>query len=189
MGKLIDLTGKRFGMLTVIRRGSDVSFKSCKKATWICKCDCGIETVAYSEFLRKGHTASCGCFAGAPGVARKHGLCVGRALTPELKMFYSAKSRSKRYGIEFSISVDDIKIPDKCPVLGIKLEHGIKKLTNSSPTLDRIDNTVGYTRENIWVISYAANRCKSNLSFNDLCKLVVALGAKTGRSVVINENP
>ena len=50
MGKLIDLTGQRFGKLTVIARdGSDKN----NKATWLCRCDCGKETVVRGSDLRQ----------------------------------------------------------------------------------------------------------------------------------------
>ena len=59
MGKLIDLTGQRFGRLVVLERaGSD----SEKNALWLCKCDCGNTAIVRSRELRKGETKSCGCF-------------------------------------------------------------------------------------------------------------------------------
>lgn len=59
MGKLIDLTGKKFGRLTVIeRRGSD----KYGKVLWLCKCDCGNETVVRGNSLKRGLTTSCGCY-------------------------------------------------------------------------------------------------------------------------------
>ena len=57
--KLIDLTGKQFGDLTVIKR-SDTNTKG-GKPRWVCKCKCGnIKTVDGTE-LRRGSVRSCGC--------------------------------------------------------------------------------------------------------------------------------
>ena len=56
--KLIDLTGQRFGRLTVIER--DFSRKG-KCVYWLCKCDCGNIASIYSSSLRSGRTKSCGC--------------------------------------------------------------------------------------------------------------------------------
>ena len=53
MGRLIDLTGCRFGRLVVLKRGED------KK--WLCICDCGNEKSTTGELLRTGRTKSCGC--------------------------------------------------------------------------------------------------------------------------------
>jgi hypothetical protein len=63
MSKLIDLTGRRFGMLTVIERaGTYISPGDLKKEpTWRCRCDCGKESIAYACNLRSGGTRSCGC--------------------------------------------------------------------------------------------------------------------------------
>lgn len=55
--KLIDLTGQQFGELTVIER--DNSKK--KKVYWKCKCSCGNYASVLGDYLRSGHTKSCGC--------------------------------------------------------------------------------------------------------------------------------
>lgn len=55
---LIDLTGQRFGMLTVLQR--DTTSRE-GKARWICQCDCGNTVSVLSDSLRNGHTKSCGC--------------------------------------------------------------------------------------------------------------------------------
>ena len=54
-----DLTGKRFGMLTVLRQSNGV--KKGAGATWFCKCDCGNYTDVASTKLIQGTTQSCGC--------------------------------------------------------------------------------------------------------------------------------
>lgn len=59
MGRLIDLTGQRFGRLTVLERDKNVS--STKGAYWICQCDCGNKKSISSGSLRQGLTKSCGC--------------------------------------------------------------------------------------------------------------------------------
>ena len=60
MGKRIDLTGQRFGRLTVISLNEEVS-KQKKKSHWNCKCDCGNEIVVCSGSLKSGATTDCGC--------------------------------------------------------------------------------------------------------------------------------
>lgn len=62
MEKFIDLTGRRFGKLTVIKKGKGRMTKGGqRKTTWICKCDCGNDSEVDGEKLRRGHTLSCGC--------------------------------------------------------------------------------------------------------------------------------
>ncbi len=95
-------------------------------------------------------------------------------LTNEMKLFYLAKRRAKEKGLDFSLAVEDIIIPEYCPVLGIKLKPGIgigavgasKKAC--SPTIDRIDNSKGYTKENIKVISYRANLLKRDATLEEM---------------------
>lgn len=50
MSKLIDLTGQKFGHLTVIER----DFSSTKNAKWKCRCDCGKEIIKIGQGLRNG---------------------------------------------------------------------------------------------------------------------------------------
>lgn len=57
----IDLTGQRFGKLVVIER---VGSSTHGGSIWMCVCDCGNDTRALSNNLRRGHTRSCGCSAG-----------------------------------------------------------------------------------------------------------------------------
>lgn len=57
MGKFIDLTGQRFGRLTVESR---IGTKN-KSSLWLCRCDCGAMTQVPSNSLRTGNTKSCGC--------------------------------------------------------------------------------------------------------------------------------
>lgn len=92
--------------------------------------------------------------------------------SPEVRMYRRAKARAAKSGIEFSISKDDIVIPEVCPILGLKLEvhKGSSGGKKNSPALDRKDSTKGYTVENIWVISHLANMMKSNANDEQLKK-------------------
>ena len=54
---LIDITGKRFARLLVLRRAPSLN----GYARWECKCDCGSEVVVVGANLRSGNTKSCGC--------------------------------------------------------------------------------------------------------------------------------
>jgi hypothetical protein len=101
---------------------------------------------------------------------RKYSLAYNRK-NPEKRLFWSAKHRAKQKGLEFSIELSDIIIPEVCPVLGLKLEQGNENLDNS-PSLDRVDSSKGYIKGNVHVISQRANSIKSNASLEELEKLV-----------------
>ncbi len=53
----IDITGRKFGRLTVLHRASYTGYS----ALWMCRCDCGKEKAVRSMHLRSGASASCGC--------------------------------------------------------------------------------------------------------------------------------
>lgn len=54
-----DMTGQRFGRLTVLEQ---VTSGKRDGAKWLCQCDCGRKVVVYGGHLRNGSTQSCGCF-------------------------------------------------------------------------------------------------------------------------------
>jgi hypothetical protein len=95
-----------------------------------------------------------------------------RKKDPRKSMLYDASKRSKQKGIEFCLVVEDIIIPCVCPVLGIPLIRGDGKRTDNSPSLDRIDNTKGYVKGNISVISNRANALKNNGSISEFEKII-----------------
>jgi hypothetical protein len=66
-------------------------------------------------------------------------------------LLQQAKWRAKTLGRDFDLTEDDLEIPEVCPVLGLPM---------SSPSLDRVDNSKGYVRGNIKVISKRANLLK-----------------------------
>lgn len=72
MGRLIDLTGKRFGRLTVIGRAT----RTGKNTYWLCRCDCGGQKNVSRSNLINGQVQSCGCLRVEKTVARhrKHGM-------------------------------------------------------------------------------------------------------------------
>ena len=63
--KRIDLCEEKFGLLTVIEKDEPYVRPSGKKiSTWVCKCNCGNQVTVRTEYLRSGHTKSCGCLCG-----------------------------------------------------------------------------------------------------------------------------
>lgn len=77
---LDDLTGRRYGFLTVIRRDGIADID---KPTWLCKCDCGKEVVVRGSCLKNGSTQSCGCKKFSIGESSV------RSILDELELQYS----------------------------------------------------------------------------------------------------
>ena len=72
---------------------------------------------------------------------------------------------------DISIELDDIVIPERCPLLDIPLFVGSKTCCDNSPTLDKLIPHLGYVPGNVLVISDKANRIKSNASLDDIMLL------------------
>lgn len=85
----------------------------------------------------------------------------------EYKLLCGARYRAKVKGLECTITEDDIKIPDTCPVFGYKMIYN----SATAPSLDRIDSSKGYTPDNIQVISKRANALKNDASLEEIKKL------------------
>ncbi len=96
-----------------------------------------------------------------------------RINNPKTIMLYNAKSGAKQRGLECNISIKDIPdIPKTCPIFKMELKTGDGVLADNSTTLDRIDNNEGYVSGNIHIISWKANRLKSNATLEELQILV-----------------
>lgn len=61
MAKFLDLTGQRFGKLTVIKFSKDVQSGKRKRKYWLCQCDCGNTKEVRTDGLTSGNVKSCGC--------------------------------------------------------------------------------------------------------------------------------
>ncbi len=89
------------------------------------------------------------------------------------RLLRNAEMRAARFGMEFSITTDDIAIPDTCPVLGIPIRVGENGQHHGSPTIDRWDNSKGYIPDNVRVISWRANDLKHDATVEELEKVLV----------------
>ncbi len=71
--KKLDLTGQKFGKLTVLAPAENIK----DRTAWLCRCECGRETVVKTCRLRNGRAVSCGCAErGVMGLNYIDGTCV-----------------------------------------------------------------------------------------------------------------
>lgn len=84
------------------------------------------------------------------------------------RLLYQCKSRAKTRNIEFDLTIDDIVIPKKCPLLNKEFEHGKKGDYQYTYSIDRVDNSKGYVKGNIQIISMKANSMKNNATEDEL---------------------
>jgi hypothetical protein len=83
------------------------------------------------------------------------------------------KARAKKLEVPFNLTAEDFDIPEFCPVLGIKIERGTKGFHDNAASVDRLRPELGYTKGNIKIISFRANRLKGNATAEELMKLAV----------------
>ena len=184
----IDLTGKKFGKITVInfshtqRRG-----KTRWIGYWNARCDCGNTLLVTSRSLKESKRleVSCGCvFINKlkSNNGDRNPKWRGKGPIPG-KMFTSLKRGAKDRGIEFDITLDDmlnqlILQNYTCALTGdeLKFQTSSDKSKESTASLDRIDSTVGYVKGNIQWVLKSINRMKFDLPKNllvELCQKVV----------------
>ena len=95
------------------------------------------------------------------------------------KLLKDAKLRAKKRNMEFNITEDDVFIPKYCPLLGIPIYLDVKiNGRDNSPSLDRIDNTKGYIKGNVWIISNRANSIKRDADSSELLNIILGLRKK-----------
>ena len=139
MGIFRDLTGSRFDRLLVIRRVPNPGNANLK---WLCKCDCGNESMVQGGALKDGRVRSCGCLQ--KEVVTKHGMhkskTYGTWTSMKDRCTNSSKKAFKYYGgrgISYCKEWEDFK--------NFLSDMGEKP---DGTSLDRINNNLGYSRDN-----------------------------------------
>lgn len=85
-----------------------------------------------------------------------------------IQIIFSCQTESKSKNIPFNIDVEDIVIPEFCPILNVRLKKNHKGWSSDVPTLDRIVPEIGYVKGNVKVISGKANVMKNNATIEEL---------------------
>ena len=88
----------------------------------------------------------------------------------DYKVLQVIKDRAKKKGIPFDLELSDISTYSVCPVFGYVLERGNGTANPNSPSVDRIDATKGYTKDNIQILSNKANAMKQDATPEELLK-------------------
>ena len=107
-----------------------------------------------------------------PTEYRRRQSAASRKQHPVRYIFNQARYRAKQRGIEFDIDYDDLEIPEFCPVFNIPLFFTEGRRGPNSYSIDRWDNTKGYVKGNVKVISWKANQYKGDMSIEEVERLL-----------------
>ena len=92
--------------------------------------------------------------------------------SPERRMFWNSRCRARYKSLPFTIKEEDILIPEKCPITGLSLEVSTSgKGNHNSPSLVMVDPRLGYTPENIRVVSFRAMTWKRDATPDELRRI------------------
>lgn len=155
--------GFKKNKLTVIRRVINLKNRAKK---YLCLCDCGIQKEILGRVIILGLTKSCGCYSkDVKRASRMSATEYGVS-----KVLNNYKSKAKERNLEFSLNIEDF-----IELIGLECYYCGEKNTNCMKTwenepkfyyngIDRIDNLIGYTKNNCVACCKFCNFAKNTLS-------------------------
>jgi hypothetical protein len=180
---LVDHTGKRFGRLTVIELAGRKKAGSRMRPAWLCRCECGKETVVVSQQLCSGTTNSCGCLQRE--TARVVNSTHGRSRTAEHRIWMHMRARC--------LSPTDASYPNyggrwiRVCRRWNRFENFIEDMgqrPSQNHTIERIDNDGPYSAANcVWATRAQQNkntRKVRSVVFDGKSRLLVDLAHEYG---------
>ena len=163
------LIDEKFGKLQVKKR----AYMKNGTSYWLCLCECGQETTVKRSHLTSHHVGSCGCSRRGKS---SHNWSGCGELSGSL--FNRIRHHARRRKIQFNIEIDYLwelfqKQNGRCALSGLILSLPKHQLIDCTASLDRIDSSLGYTKENVQWVHKDVNFMKQRFSqdyFLGMCK-------------------
>lgn len=175
----IDMTGRRFGRLVVLSR---TSIRIQGSYSWLCRCDCGLDKIVHGPNLRSGHTISCGC--ALTEYRKQITLSIKEAAIRRAFQTYRGNAESRR-PFELSEELFRLLVTAECfycghlpPIEGVKQAWGYSQSING---VDRVDNTRGYTPDNVVSCCQTCNDWKKARTLDDFLAQVERIHLRQGQ--------
>lgn len=158
----IDITGRKYGRLTAIR---EIGIDTHHNTIWLCKCECGNEISVSSRNLRHGKVKSCGCLKAE--LILPHGEASFNHLFG--RMLDDAKGRGNKWELTRGQLRALTKQP--CHYCGTEPMQCMRTANSTGAYiyngLDRVDNNLGYTIDNVVACCGHCNKAKNTMTIKE----------------------
>lgn len=185
MPSLVDLTGKKLGRLTVLKKVERPENLKKRAAYWLCRCDCGNEKIFISSSLidygkKKGGDSisrSCGCLQ--KDIARKRIYDKVDGNPAENRLMGIYKNSAKKRDYDFGLTKKQfMKIATgNCRYCGCEPSrvafNSIKTISLLYNGVDRLDNNKGYTLDNCVPCCTHCNKAKLDKTEKEFEKWII----------------
>jgi hypothetical protein len=170
LGREQDLSGKKFGKLIVIKR----AMRTPQHKEWECLCDCGNTVIIRANHLKTGNTTSCGC---AKKIQEKINLgnihCLDRDLIEKNRIYSNYRRGARKRHLDFNLTKEEFFsiAKDRCHYCG-----GEPISNFGFNGIDRVNNSVGYVKENCVPCCSICNMAKKEMNVKDFISWGIKLG-------------